>query len=548
MSPDVLGAPAGVWPRALRALVRAGVLAPVRPDRLLRMGGAALELGIGPAAGVAVAAARHPDQLAIADERGTVTFAQLDRRAGRIAAALSDDYGVGPDRSLAIMCRNHRGFVEAFVAGSRLGADLLLLNTDFPGPQLAQVIEREQPGAAIYDEEFAPAFEEAKFAGEGILAWRDAPEVTGTLGALNELAERDERRAPASRRQGSVTLLTSGTTGTPKGAPRKPSVAAMVGPMTTLLEHVPLRAREAILVAPPMFHAFGLAGVGLGLLLGSTVVTARRFDPEAALAAIEEHNVTAMIAVPVMLERIMRLPDDVRARYDTSSLGAVFCGAAQLTGSLSNAFMDEFGDILYNGYGSTETGFGAIARPADLRAAPGTVGRPPYGSSVAILDEDRKPLPVNQVGHVFMGGPLIFEGYSGGGSKEAVGGLMNTGDLGHIDAEGRLFIDGREDDMIVSGGENVFPQEVVEVLLGHDDVADVAVFGVDDEEFGQRLRAYVVPSAGREPSPDELKAHVKANLARFKVPRDFVLVDELPRTPTGKVQRRRLEELAPPAS
>ena len=544
MSPDLLGAPAGVWPRALRALVRAGVLAPVRPDRLLRMGGAALELGLGPATGVAAGAARHPDQVAIADELGTVTFVELDRRAARIAAALGDDYGVGPDRSLAIMCRNHRCFAEAFIAGSRLGADLLLLNTDFPGPQLAQVIEREQPGAAIFDEEFAPAFEEAKFAGAGIVAWHDG-EAAVTLDAL---ASRTSAQSRASRHQGSITLLTSGTTGTPKGAPRKPSAAAMVGPMTTLLEHVPLRSREAILVAPPLFHAFGLAGLGLGLLLGSKVVTARRFEPEAALAAIEQHNVTAMIAVPVMLERIMRLPDDVRARYDTSSLGAVFCGAAQLTGSLSNAFMDEFGDILYNGYGSTETGFGAIARPADLRAAPGTVGRPPYGSSVAILDADRRPLPDGETGHVFIGGPLIFEGYSGGGSKETANGLMNTGDLGHIDAEGRLFIDGREDDMIVSGGENVFPQEVVEVLLGHDAVEDAAVFGVDDEEFGQRLRAYVVASAGREPSPEELKAHVKANLARYKVPRDFVLVDELPRTPTGKVQRKRLEELAPPAS
>ncbi len=545
MSPDLLGAPAGVWPRALRALLRSGVIAPVRPDRLLRMGGAALELGIGPAAGAAAAAARHPDQVAIADELGTVTYAELDRRAARIAAALRDDYGVGLDRSLAIMCRNHRGFVEAFLAGSRLGADLLLLNTDFPGPQLAQVIERERPGAAVFDSEFAATFDEAGFAGAGVVAWDDDGQAAVTLDALSW---RQSTPVPASRHQGRVTLLTSGTTGTPKGAPRKPSIAAMVGPMTTLLDHVPMRAREAVLVAPPLFHGFGLAGLGLGLLLGSTVVTARRFDAEAALAAIDEYGVTTMIAVPVMLERIMRLPDDVRARYDTSSLRAVFCGAAQLTGSLSNAFMDEFGDILYNGYGSTETGFGAIARPPDLRAAPGTVGRPPYGSSVAILDADRNALPDGETGHVFMGGPLVFEGYSGGGSKEAVDGLMNTGDLGHIDAEGRLFIDGREDDMIVSGGENVFPQEVVEILLGHDAVEDVAVFGVDDEEFGQRLRAYVVPRAGSEPSPEDLKAHVKANLARFKVPRDFVLVDELPRTPTGKVQRRRLEELAPPAS
>jgi fatty-acyl-CoA synthase len=204
--------------------------------------------------------------------------------------------------------------------------------------------------------------------------------------------------------------------------------------------------------------------------------------------------------------------------------------------------MDAFGEVLFNLYGTTETGFAAIAGPEDLRAAPGTVGRPPRGTTLRILDDEREEIGPGEVGHVFMGGELVFEGYSGGGGKEVVEGMMNTGDLGHLDHDGRLFIDGREDEMIVSGGENVFPQEVADALAAHDDVADVAVFGVDDKQFGQRLRAYVVAAEGSEPGEDELVAHLRDRVARFKLPREFVFVDEIPRNPTGKVLRRRLEE------
>jgi fatty-acyl-CoA synthase len=305
---------------------------------------------------------------------------------------------------------------------------------------------------------------------------------------------------------------------------------------------VPLRSGEPMFVAPPFFHGFGFAYLALGLFLGSPVVTRRRFDAEATLTAIDRHRVRSLVAVPVMLQRIMDLPPESRRRHAASSLRAVICGAGALTGELSSAFMDAFGDVVYNLYGSTETGFGAIADPSDLRAAPGTVGRPPLGATVKILDDDGREAPTGHTGRIFVGGDLVFEGYSEGGSKDTVDGLMSTGDLGHQDREGRLFIDGREDEMIVSGGENVFPQEVEEVLAGHGDVADVAVLGVTDEEFGQALKAWVVRQPGRDPSVEALRAHVKANLARYKVPREIAFVSELPRNPTGKVVRSRLEQ------
>jgi len=524
--------------RAIGALRSAGGLAPVPPSRL-PTAVRALRMGLGPAAIVTFGAARHPDRAAVADDRGEVSYAELDRRGAAIAGGLRDELGVGPGMPLAVMCRNHRGFVEAIVAGSRLGADLLLLGTDFPALQLAKVLERERPAAVVHDEEFEPLFEGSGFAGARIAAWHDGEQTGPTLdgfaaGPVAKLAR------PAER--GRLVILTSGTTGVPKSAPRNPELSAALGPVATIFSNIPLRAGEPILIAPPAFHGFGLAFLMLGLMLGTTVVLRRRFEPEETLAAIERHRAGALIAVPVMLDRILRCPPATRERYDTSSLRAVVSGASALSASTSTGITETFGDVLYNLYGSTETGFAAIAGPADLRAAPGTVGRPPLGTTLKVLDAERREAAPGEVGHVFIGGRLVFDGYSGDEApKETVGGLMNTGDLGHLDAEGRLLIDGREDDMVVSGGENVFPQEVSDVLGRHPAVADVAVIGVDDEEFGQRLRAYVVAAAGADPTPEELRLHVKQHLPRFQVPRDVVFVEEIPRTATGKVRARALD-------
>jgi fatty-acyl-CoA synthase len=262
----------------------------------------------------------------------------------------------------------------------------------------------------------------------------------------------------------------------------------------------------------------------------------RRFDAATALDDARRHGAVAVVVVPVMLRRLLDLGDNA-PRPD--SLRAVLTGGSALDPQLGDDFMDAFGDILFNAYGSTETGWAAIATPADLRAAPGTVGRPPLGATVKIIASGRE-LPAGETGGIFVGGELVFDGYTGGDTKAVEAGLMSTGDVGHFDAEGRLFVEGRDDDMIVSGGENVFPQEVEETLARHEDVADVAVVGVDDEKFGQRLAAYVVVRDGASPTEDDLKSWVRSNLARFKVPRDVVFVDELPRTATGKVKKREL--------
>jgi fatty-acyl-CoA synthase len=530
---------------ALRALAAAGVLKPLPPARALQALSAGRALGLGAAAGCAISAARDPHCPAVIDERGSITYAELNDRAERIAAALRSEHGVGPDRSLAVMCRNHRGFVEAMLTASRLGADLLLLNTDFPGPQLAQALAPHAPGAIVHDEEFGPALDAAIASPahpERILAWHDEDPPAG-VPTLDRLAAAGASapKPPAPPTPGRLVILSSGTTGAPKGAAREPSPSAVLGPLTTLLEELRPHAADPIVIGPPVFHGFGLAFLGLALFVGAPVVLRRRFDPQWALEAIERHRATHLVGVPVMLQRILALPAEERARRDTSSLRAAASAGAPLAPDVASAFMDAFGEIVFDLYGSTETGFASLAGPADLRAAPGTVGRAPRGVTIAVLDEQRRPVLPGTVGTVFIGSGLVFDGYTGGGSREVADGLMNIGDVGHLDAAGRLFVDGRDDDMILSGGENVYPQEVEDLLVGHPQLADAAVIGVDDPDFGQRLRAFAARRTDDEPvSEEQLIAYLRERLARYKLPREIVFLDAIPRNPTGKVLKREL--------
>ncbi|MQA61525.1 MAG: AMP-binding protein [Actinophytocola sp.] len=519
------------------ALLRSGLLAPARPSTLARMAGSWWNWRASPATLCAAAAARWPGEVAVIDELGQLTYGELDRRAAALADGLAAESGIGQGTAVAMMCRNHRGFLEAAVAAGRLGADLLLLNTELPARALAQLVAKHDISAVICDEEFGRAFEAAEFAGPLVLSWHEG----GSEHTIDSLVRKSAPQAPRPHAPGKVVILTSGTTGVPKGVPRTPSAMDTMGIGVTVIARMSLRTKEAMVIAPPLFHGFGLAFLAMAMLMGHTVVLRRKFDPEALLADIERHRVTTMLAVPAMLQRILQLPQNERERYDTSSLRAAFSGAAPLSPALASRFTAVFGQVLYNGYGSSEAGVATVADPADLAAAPGTVGRPVSGVDVRVLGSDGEELPPGAIGRVCVGSSLTFEGYSGGGPKpELTRGLMPTGDLGHRDADGRIFIDGREDDMIVSGGENIFPQEVEHVLAGHDAISEVAVVGVADEEFGQRLKAFVVTRPGSEVSADELKDYLREHLARYMVPKEFVFLAELPRNATGKLLRSKL--------
>jgi len=525
--------------QTLATLTKAGIIRPSRPDRLLQTGIALYRWGPTPAAGYTVSAARFPDEVAIVDEAGTLTFLEVHRRTNAFAHALQDA-GIGPGDGVAIMCRNHRGFIEAVVACSKLGAHALFLNTAFSKPQLTDVLEREAPKALVYDQEFAGLLDDAPSDLERFIAWHEPDEESDDTRVEDLVTSGNVQNLNPPKEPGKATILTSGTTGTPKGANR--SQPKSMDPIAALLDRIPLKARETTMIAAPLFHSWGFAHWSLGISLSSTIVLKRKFDPEATLSLTAQHQATALVVVPVMLQRILELDDETLDRYDLSAVRAVPASGSALPGSQSDRWMDHFGENLYNLYGSTEVAWATIATPQDLREAPGTAGKPPRGTVVKLFDDDGKPVAQGDTGRIFVGNEMQFEGYTGGGNKDVIEGLMSSGDVGHFDEKGRLFVDGRDDDMIVSGGENVFPQEVEDLLSGHEKVAEAAVFGVDDEQFGQRLKAVVVTKDGASLSEDEVKKYVKSNLAGYKVPRDVEFIDELPRNATGKVLKRELRE------
>jgi fatty-acyl-CoA synthase len=523
---------------AARVLTQAGVIQPFGPVTLVGLVKALRSWGMGLAGGFTAVAIRFPARTGLVDELGDLTFREIDERSNALADELSK-LGVGEGDGVALLARNHRGFVDAALAIAKLGADVLLLNTAFAAPQLGEVCEREGAKFIIHDEEFDDLVDRANVSVPRLLAWTDGD--SGTLSeTIEELIARGsrERRNPPER-QGRMVILTSGTTGTPKGAPRG---GGNFDAAVALLERIPLRSGWRTHIAAPLFHTWGFAHLMLSMLLGSTAVLTRRFEPEGALKVLTEKKCDSFVVIPVMLQRILRLPQETLDSYDLSHVKVVAASGSAMPGNLATEWMDQFGDTLYNIYGSTEVAWASVAQPKDMRAAPGTAGKPPVNTIVRLYDHEGHEVPVGETGRIFVGNSMLFEGYTGGGNKESIDGLMSSGDVGRFDEEGRLFVEGRDDEMIVSGGENVFPKEVEDCLARHDGVVEVAAIGVDDDEFGTRLRAFIVRAEGVDVDEQQLRDHVKANLARYKVPRDFVFLEELPRNATGKILKRELRD------
>ena len=519
------------------------MLAPLRPDKYLRMGLVVRRYGVMPTLGLSLAAVRRPNGVGLIDERGALTWAELEARSNALAAGLAELPG-GRPATVAILCRNHRGFVDALSAVAKLGADALLLNTGFSAPQLADVLVGEDADLLIYDEEFTEIVRAAKQRRPDLrelLAWTDGPPAAGTLDHLlsepRSGARRGVSRRSGAKRGGRVVLLTSGTTGAPKGAKRS---GGGVGTLAAVLDRIPWRAEEKTVVVAPMFHAWGFGQLVIAATMTCTIVTRRRFDPEATLQLVDEHSASGLSVVPVMLERIVDLPDEILQRYRASSLRFASASGSRMRPDAVVRFMDRFGEVVFNSYNATEAGMITIATPADLRVAPDTAGRPAAGVDLRVLDDAGAEVPVGEVGRIVVRSDSQFEGYTAGDSKAFLEGFMVTGDVGRRDAAGRLFVVGRDDEMIVSGGENVYPLEVEQTLGTHDGVREVAVIGVDDDEFGQRLAAYVVREPGATVTGDDLRQYVKERLAGYKVPRDVTLLDELPRNAAGKVVKREL--------
>jgi fatty-acyl-CoA synthase len=517
---------------AAAALARTNLALFERPDRLARAMLSSAPWGLTTSAMLAAAAQRTPDRAAVIDGERTLTYRALWSRSSGIAAGLLDA-GAGPGTAVGVLCRNGSGFVQAVAAVGKTGADLVLLNTGFAGPQLNDVIASEGITMVLHDDEFAELLD---------------PHASRRFvdGSTADAWAASGRRAPPTRHQGRTVILTSGTTGRPKGASRRPDASAVEG-VTALVSRIPLRAGDVQVIAAPLFHAWGFSHLLLGFGRCATSVVAPRFDAAGTLQSIENHRARVLVAVPAMMQRIAALHDGSRAA-GTSSIRVIALSGSTLGGHLASTLADRFGPVVYNAYGSTEVSIATVATPADLRRYPSTVGQAAPGVRIAIFDSAGQPVPAGTPGRIFVGNPSRFDGYTSGETKQSIGALMSSGDVGHFNADGFLFVDGRDDEMIVSGGENVFPGEIEELLAAHPAILEVAVVGVDDARFGQVLAAFVVRKAGAQLSVSDVKAYVATNLARFKSPKTVNFVERLPRNQAGKVLKRELRPPAKPGS
>jgi fatty-acyl-CoA synthase len=521
----------------VRKILEAGVLKLEPPHHIAAMVADIArwgEIGMIPS----VNARRTPHRVAIIDDEGTMTFRELDDAVNAVANALVS-MGVNGGNGVAILARNHRWFLIANYACARVGARTILLNTEFSGPQIADVADREGARLLIYDDEYAKAVSQANFELGKLRAFVETLDGDETLAQVISRSSREP--APKPSKHSSLIILTSGTTGTPKGANR--SQPPTLAPVGGVLSHVPFRSGEVTDLPSPMFHALGYLHATLAMTLGSTLVLRRRFRPMTVIEDIEKHRATALVVVPVMLSRILDALDGADRSYDLSSLRIVFVSGSQLGAELATRATKRLGPVIYNLYGSTEIAFASIARPQDLEINPATVGPIVKGAKVKIFDDQGIEVPQGQIGRIFVGNFFPFEGYTGGGGKQIIDGLLSSGDMGYFDDNGLLYVTGRDDEMIVSGGENVFPAEVEDLISGHPEVIEATALGVEDQEYGARLRAFVVKQQDSDLDEDGVKSYVKEHLARYKVPREVIFLDELPRNPTGKILKRELREI-----
>ncbi|MCB0830638.1 MAG: AMP-binding protein, partial [Solirubrobacterales bacterium] len=430
----------------IRTLHRAGVVGGLGPTALPLAASALIRGGTTPATAIRVAAAKHGDRVYLEDEGGELTFGEVHRRSNALAHAFAG-LGIGPGDGLAVMCRNHRGFVESNLAGWKLGANVILLNTMFSGPQLADVIEREGAKVVVLDQEFEQLLSGVPETVGRVCGFEDEPGTSGLPSLDDLIASNDDSELPWPEEKGRNVILTSGTTGTPKGAqrPAPSGLAVMVG----LLDRIPHFSGETIVMAAPLFHSWGYLNSIIGTSVGARLVLQRRFRPEQTMELVDQYSADALVAVPVMLQRILELDEETSRHFRAEELKIVTLSGSALPGGLATAWMDRYGDNIYNFYGSTEVAMGSIATPEDLRVDPATAGRPPYGTSVKLVDEFGEEVAPGETGRIFIRNEMTFDGYTGGGNKENLDGFLSSGDVGHFDSEGRLFIDGRDDEMIV---------------------------------------------------------------------------------------------------
>ena len=463
-----------------------------------------------------MAAIRFPSQVAIQDEEGSLSFAELQEQVQAWARFLSHRHKIGPGSQVALACGNHRGFVLGLLSLTRIGADVLPLGTDLPGAVLAKILERQKISLILHEPQLAVTLKAWAPNQTNLSVDSVEPLVSGPLAAVS--------------RPGQLVTLTSGSTGISKGIRRRPTLFQVLPALAGLLESLPFELYRPFVLAIPLYHGYGVATLAVSLSLGAPLHMATRFEISPLLDGIDSQECPILVTVPTLLLRWLRSSTNNYPR-----LGAIVSGSAPLDGKLSSEVLDAVGPVLFNLYGSSEAGLISLAPPDALKEAPGTVGWPLPGNSFRLMNSENEAVSVGQTGRIVVRGPLVL------GTNEQ--GWRDTGDLGRVDEAGRLFVCGRADSMMVTGGENVFPHEVEEALLSHPEVLEVAIIVVKDAEFAQAMWAALVLQPHSQIDAPQLREWLRQRVERFKLPRRICVLDAIPRNALGKVDRKALERI-----
>jgi fatty-acyl-CoA synthase/long-chain acyl-CoA synthetase len=492
---------------------------------------------------VAAHAAKHPERAAVIEADRTLTWAEYLQTRNRLANALAAR-GIGAGQHVVVYAHNS---VENLVAGAALralGAIPVPMNHRLTAEEVAYILDNSDATAAFVGDAFLPMAERVR-GGARVERWITlGAERRPWAEALDDLLSRASDAPPAPAAVGGSMVYTAGTTGKPKGALRRVTDPAVILPRLAELDC--LDPAHVHLVAGPLYHS---APGGFALyahLVGNTVVVMRKFDPEDALRLIARHRCTTTFMAPTLLKRIVDLPADVRARYDVSSMRSLVVAAAPCPMRVKEQALAMFGPVLYEFYGSTELGVNTILRPEDVLRKPGSCGRAVSGVELAILDDDGRPVAPGTPGELFVrrhGG--VFDEYyrnPAATAQTARGEWMSVGDVAWMDPEGFVYICDRKRDMIISGGVNIYPAEIEDALHRHPAVEDVAVFGVPDAEWGERVHAAVQLRPGMSVSDREVMDFCRAHLADYKTPREVSFHHDFPRDTAGKLVKRLLRE------
>jgi long-chain acyl-CoA synthetase len=495
----------------------------------------------------------------ISGERN-IGYAEIHLRIARAAAGLKA-LGLEGGAPVAMMLRNDFAFFEVSGAAGAIGSPVVPINWHLKAEEVAYILADSGARALVCHADLLPQIAGALSEDLNVFVVPTPPEIAATYGVPDAACSvpRDmvnwdtwrEWQAPLEGPVGraSPMFYTSGTTGAPKGVRRHAmplEMAVAADRMTRIAYGIAPSEGQVILMNGPMYHSapnsYGMAA----FRHGCSIVLEPRFDAEDLLSLIERHRVTHMHMVPTMFVRLLRLPADVKERYDLSSLRFVVHGAAPCPPQIKRAMIDWWGPVINEYFGSTETGIPVWHSAQEALAKPGTVGRAIEGGIVRIFGPNGEPCAANEVGEIFMRQTAVpdFDYHNKAEARTQAGreGLVSIGDVGYLDEDGYLFLCDRKRDMVISGGVNIYPAEIEGVLIGLDGVRDCAVFGIPDDEFGERLCAYVEPEAGAVLSADAVGDYLRERLANFKVPKEIRFSEALPREATGKIFKRKLRD------